>query len=338
MILTTQYSNLLYLNIDPDLRLEHHDILYYTVPSCHIISYHHSHPFSPPSSILLSLRSSLTHPLPRCESSDIPFTSFLHSPHHKMRVRDSFDVRTMSVELSDSLSLLELNEYAEDLFKTGRSVTLFSLLFYLICFLLHPVSTVLYIHADQCSAVYSTSFPALLPCSLCVCSGAQCSELLSILFSLILPYSTPSAFPYHFVSSSSLPHPYLFSLIYPNPQSSIPPPLYTLSLDPFTSPSSTFRPTPPPSSHSFSSPLPHLPRGKRRLQLEHIKEELRYPWVDLRKSIGPPSESEMFTTITGTYMCVCTCASECTCRCRCACVYVVYLQEGVSLHGHRKSI
>ena len=39
---------------------------------------------------------------------------------YKMRVRDSFDVRTMSVELSDSLSLLELNEYAEDLFKTGR--------------------------------------------------------------------------------------------------------------------------------------------------------------------------------------------------------------------------
>ena len=41
-----------------------------------------------------------------------------------MRVRDSFDVRTMSVELSDSLSLLELNEYAEDLYKTGRSVAL----------------------------------------------------------------------------------------------------------------------------------------------------------------------------------------------------------------------
>jgi hypothetical protein len=38
----------------------------------------------------------------------------------------------MSVELSDSLSLLELNEYAEDLFKTGRSVTLSSLLFYLL--------------------------------------------------------------------------------------------------------------------------------------------------------------------------------------------------------------
>ena len=39
-----------------------------------------------------------------------------------MRVRDSFDVRTMSVELSDSLSLLELHEYAEDLVKTGRWV------------------------------------------------------------------------------------------------------------------------------------------------------------------------------------------------------------------------
>jgi hypothetical protein len=49
-----------------------------------------------------------------------------------MRVRDSFDVRTMSVELSDSLSLLELNEYAEDLFKTGRSVTFSSLLSYLL--------------------------------------------------------------------------------------------------------------------------------------------------------------------------------------------------------------
>ena len=35
-------------------------------------------------------------------------------------MRDSFDVRTLSVELSDSLSLLELGEYAEDLIKTGR--------------------------------------------------------------------------------------------------------------------------------------------------------------------------------------------------------------------------
>jgi hypothetical protein len=39
-----------------------------------------------------------------------------------MRIRDSFDVRTTSVELSDSLSLLELHEYAEDLVKTGRCV------------------------------------------------------------------------------------------------------------------------------------------------------------------------------------------------------------------------
>ena len=42
-------------------------------------------------------------------------------------------------------------------------------------------------------------------------------------------------------------------------------------------------------------------RGKRKLQLEHIKEELRYPWLDLRKSICPPSENEMFTIITGSY-------------------------------------
>jgi hypothetical protein len=49
-----------------------------------------------------------------------PLISYLLSTHHQMRVRDSFDVRTMSVELSDSLSLLELNEYAEDLYKTGR--------------------------------------------------------------------------------------------------------------------------------------------------------------------------------------------------------------------------
>ena len=38
-------------------------------------------------------------------------------------MRDSFDVRTLSVELSDSLSLLELGEYAEDLIKTGRYST-----------------------------------------------------------------------------------------------------------------------------------------------------------------------------------------------------------------------
>ena len=40
-----------------------------------------------------------------------------------MRVRDTFEVRTMSVELGDSLSLLELGEYAEDLQATGRYVT-----------------------------------------------------------------------------------------------------------------------------------------------------------------------------------------------------------------------
>ena len=56
--------------------------------------------------------------------------------------------------------------------------------------------------------------------------------------------------------------------------------------------------------HTLPLPL-YPPRGKRRLQLEHIKEELRYPWLDLRKSIGPPSESDMFTTITGTCMRVC---------------------------------
>ena len=39
--------------------------------------------------------------------------------------------------------------------------------------------------------------------------------------------------------------------------------------------------------------------GKHMLQFNDIKEELRFPWLDMRKSIEPPSPSEMFTIITG---------------------------------------
>lgn len=40
-------------------------------------------------------------------------------------------------------------------------------------------------------------------------------------------------------------------------------------------------------------------KGKRRLQLEQIKDELRFPWLDLRTPIGPPSQQEIFSIITG---------------------------------------
>lgn len=40
-------------------------------------------------------------------------------------------------------------------------------------------------------------------------------------------------------------------------------------------------------------------KGKRRLQIENIKDELRYPWLDLRKPISPPNPLEMFKIITG---------------------------------------
>ena len=39
--------------------------------------------------------------------------------------------------------------------------------------------------------------------------------------------------------------------------------------------------------------------GKHALQFDQIKEELRYPWIDMRKRLQEPSSDEMFTIITG---------------------------------------
>jgi transcription elongation factor SPT6 len=39
--------------------------------------------------------------------------------------------------------------------------------------------------------------------------------------------------------------------------------------------------------------------GRHRLQFEDIKEELRFPWLDQRQPIDGPSQSEMFTILTG---------------------------------------
>jgi transcription elongation factor SPT6 len=39
--------------------------------------------------------------------------------------------------------------------------------------------------------------------------------------------------------------------------------------------------------------------GRHRLQFEDIKDELRFPWLDLRQPIDGPSQSEMFTILTG---------------------------------------
>lgn len=40
-------------------------------------------------------------------------------------------------------------------------------------------------------------------------------------------------------------------------------------------------------------------KGKRRIQFEHIKEELRYPWLDLRKPLEVVSQPELFDLIYG---------------------------------------
>ena len=40
-------------------------------------------------------------------------------------------------------------------------------------------------------------------------------------------------------------------------------------------------------------------QGKHRLQFEGIKDELRFPWLDLRQPLEGPSMSEMFTILTG---------------------------------------
>ena len=146
-----------------------------------------------------------------------------------MRVRDTFEVRTMSVELGDSLSLLELGEYAEDLQATGRYVTV------------------------QYRIILDTPTIFDVICDI-------------ILFGLIwYDYTHPHS------HSQSLPHPHSHSILHISPTP-------TLSH---------------PDSLSFTlSPLSlsHTLRGKRRLQLEHIKEELRYPWLDLRSSLSSKRE------------------------------------------------
>jgi transcription elongation factor SPT6 len=51
--------------------------------------------------------------------------------------------------------------------------------------------------------------------------------------------------------------------------------------------------------HEYAEDLLVNGKGKRKLQLEHIKEELRYPWLDLRKTLISPNDDEMFSIITG---------------------------------------
>jgi transcription elongation factor SPT6 len=49
----------------------------------------------------------------------------------------------------------------------------------------------------------------------------------------------------------------------------------------------------------YAADLERQGHGKRLLQLQDIKEELRYPYLDLRRPMEPPDEREMFTIITG---------------------------------------
>ena len=42
--------------------------------------------------------------------------------------------------------------------------------------------------------------------------------------------------------------------------------------------------------------------GKRRLQLEHMKDELRYPYLDLRVPNVKLTEKDLFSIITGAYL------------------------------------
>eukprot|EP01034_Spumella_vulgaris_P023707 gene23707-29953_t len=49
----------------------------------------------------------------------------------------------------------------------------------------------------------------------------------------------------------------------------------------------------------YSVDLENQGRGKRRLQLDHIKDELRFPWLDLRASIQAISTDDSFAILTG---------------------------------------
>jgi transcriptional accessory protein Tex/SPT6 len=49
----------------------------------------------------------------------------------------------------------------------------------------------------------------------------------------------------------------------------------------------------------YASELEKTGHGKRLLQLQAIKEELRYPYLDLRRPLEEPDERDMFTIITG---------------------------------------
>lgn len=49
----------------------------------------------------------------------------------------------------------------------------------------------------------------------------------------------------------------------------------------------------------FVQELENRGKGKRRIQFEHIKEELRYPWLDLRKPMQSVSTSELFDLLYG---------------------------------------
>jgi transcription elongation factor SPT6 len=49
----------------------------------------------------------------------------------------------------------------------------------------------------------------------------------------------------------------------------------------------------------YAVDLENQGRGRRRLQLDHIKDELRFPWLDLRQSVQQISAEESFAILTG---------------------------------------
>ena len=50
---------------------------------------------------------------------------------------------------------------------------------------------------------------------------------------------------------------------------------------------------------AYTQELEATGHGRRAKQIAQIKEELRYPWLDLRKPLQPPSVAEMFAILTG---------------------------------------